>query len=107
MAVPKTSAEMLKLEDAVRYPGAARKSALITLGSVAVMIVGSFLLHDVWVPVVVGMACMMGGVVIVVLRGNDLMAVATRISRDHPEYTPRQAANAARKELGLREVRYP
>jgi hypothetical protein len=102
--------EMLKLEDAVRYPGVWRTSALITVIGVALMFVGSSSTApgiSVWLWVVAGMSFMFGATGLVLRRVRRLMAVAKRIFEARPGYTPQQAANAARKELGRAEVRYP
>ncbi len=107
MTVPRSSGDLLKLEDAVRYPGASRKAVLITLSGAAVMLVFAFALRNAWAAVFLGMVCMLAGTVFVIDRNNRLMDVASRVFRDHPEYTAQQAANEARRQLGLREVRYP
>ncbi len=103
------SGEILKLEDAVRYPGAWRTSALITVAGVVLMFAGSLTTPgiSVWLWVVAGMALMLGATALVIRRANRLMAAAKRIFEAHPDCTPQQAANAARKELGLAEIRYP
>lgn len=109
MTTAMSSGEMLKLEDAVRYPGAWRKSVLITVVVVVVIFAGALATPSVspffWAAA--GVALMFGAVALARRKGHRLVAVATRICKDHPGYTPQQAANAARRELGLSEVRYP
>ncbi len=98
---------MLALEDAVRYPGSARKAFLIVSLGVAALALFFAVSRSVWGSVGVGLLGWLVGTLLTIGRDNRVMDVASRIFDDHPWYTAQEAANAARRELGLREVRYP
>lgn len=98
---------MLALEDAVRYPGIARKAFLIVVAGLALLFLFFVVSRNVWGSVAVGFLAWIIGIVLTIGRDNRVMDVASRIFDEHPWYTAREAANAARRELGLQEVRYP
>jgi hypothetical protein len=96
----------LELEDAIRYPGVWRKVALITLLGTAALIAAFIVSANVSYSLAAALVCFAGGTVLVLARYRRLTTVAWRVLQQHPDYTPQQAANAARRELGLPEVRY-
>ncbi len=97
---------MLKLEDAVRYPGAARKTFPITVIGLVLLLVFYAFSRSLWGSVLLGLLGWIVGALLTVGRDNRVLDLAMRIFDDHPEYTAEEAANAARRELGLRAVRY-
>ncbi len=103
----RSAEEVLRLKAAVRYPGAVRKASVIVAVGAAVMLLVFVLSVSVEATLVLGVLAWLAGTVLTIGRDNRVMEVALRIFDDHPEYTPQEAANAARRELGLPVVRYP
>ncbi len=99
--------DLLKLEDAVRYPGAARKVIPILVIGAAAMGLFFVVTLNPWGSAFVGVICWFVGALLVVGRDNRVLELATRIFDERPELTAEEAANAARTELGLPAVRYP
>ncbi len=103
----RSSAEMLKLQDAVAFPNSWRNVAVVTLIATGLSFAVLLTVGGLVAPMVAFVACLLVGTGLLIRRTNRLMKVATRIFRQNSDYTPQQAANAARKELGIDEVRYP
>ncbi len=103
----RSAEDVLRLRDAVRFPGAVRKALRIMAVGAAVMLLVFVVSVSVDASFVLALMAWLVGTVLTVGRDNRVMDVALRIFDDHPEYTPQEAANAARRELGLPVVHYP
>ncbi len=107
MSLLRSPGDLQKLAAAVRYPGILRKEVPVLLVGVAATSIAYVLTLSTWGSVLVGMIGWFAGTVLVVGRDTRVLELALRIFDERPELTAEEAANAARKELGLRIVRYP
>ena len=103
----RSAEDIAELEAAVRYPGASRKTAPVALAGGAAFALAFAVTRSVWASLFCGLLASFAGAVLTIGRDNRVRDVALRILDNRPELTPQEAANAARRELGLRQVRYP
>ena len=98
---------MRRLEAAVRYPGPSRKALHVAVIGAALWLPVLTMTHSIWGSTFLGGLGWLGGAVLIIGRDNQVRNTAVRIFDERPELTAEEAANAARRQLGLRPVRYP
>jgi len=95
----RTKEDLLKLEDAVGGPGVFKPAAVVSILSMASLLVTLALTNGSASSVFIATGVLLGGLVYVIKRGRRLWKVARPIFEENPEITAEIAVATARQRI--------